>query len=151
MKTRTIAVNKNEQNPKGVELELVVAENKLEERIMKFFVGNLLRFMQDRGTLAVTIPEQFYLEYRDGGSFIVCEMPKSNTEGLYQQGRPHAVVGLRKAGKGFDMVYREVPASELQTVPRTEVASHEVNKPQLETAAVTVTESESADDGDDKD
>jgi hypothetical protein len=150
MKTRSIHVNKTKQNPNGVELELIVAETKLEERMLKFFLGNLLRFMQDRGTLAVTIPDNFFLEYKEGGSFIVCESPKAQTEGgnYYQQARPHAVVGLRKSGKSFDLVYREVPASELQTVPRSEVASHDANNPKLEAAAVNVTENADADDKD---
>lgn len=153
MKTRTISVNKTEKNPNGVELELIVAESKLEERMMKFFLANLLRFMQDRGTLAVTVPEGFVLEYKDGGSFIVCEPPKAKGDdgSYYQQAKPVAVVGLRKSGKSFDLVYREVPVSELQAVPRSEVASHDANKPeQLESAAVTVSDdAESEDDSKD--
>lgn len=106
MKINSVTVNKNEQNPDGVPIDLIEPESKLEQDCLAYLIGGFLRNLREAGQLSLDLPERFRVEYGANASFVLSETGAGG--GYYQAPKPALVVGLRKAGRGFDMVFRDL-------------------------------------------
>ncbi len=107
MKTDKIRINKNAENPEGVEVEIVQPETELEERVLSFALAGTLRELKRANLIQYDLPEQFKVEHRKDGTFLASAFPES---GYYEPARPIAVLGLRNIGNRFDLIHAPVPA-----------------------------------------
>ena len=113
MKTIKIRVNKSEEQPDGIEIEVVEPENSLEERVLGFLLTGFVRDTRSRGILKLDLPEQFAVSYEREGSFILSQGPSSpNLAGqvhtYYSPSKPLAVLAIHAVGGRLDVVYGEL-------------------------------------------
>lgn len=124
MKTIKVAVNKSEQSPDGVEIQVVEPENELEQKTLAHLLTSYVRDAKAREAFKVDLPDGFTVHYQREGSFVVLSGPTSpNISGptptYYNPGKPLAVLAIQTAGNNFDVVYGEIgaPAPEAAEQP----------------------------------
>ena len=113
MKTTKIAVNKSEQQPEGVEIEVVEPENPLEERVLAYLLTGFVRDTKVRGVLKLDLPEQFRVGYEREGSFVLASGPATPDLGgdvhtYYTPSKPLAVMAIHTIGDRLDVVYGQI-------------------------------------------
>lgn len=113
MKTTKIAVNKSEQQPEGIEIEVVEPENPLEERVLAYLLTGFVRDTKTRGVLKLDLPDQFRVGYEREGSFVLASGPSSPDLGgdvhtYYTPSKPLAVMAIHTVGDRLDVVYGQI-------------------------------------------
>lgn len=113
MKTTKIAVNKSEQQPEGIEIEVVEPENPLEERVLAYLLTGFVRDTKTRGVLKLDLPEQFRVSYEREGSFVLASGPTTPDLGgdvhkYYTPSKPLAVMAIHTIGDRLDVVYGQI-------------------------------------------
>ena len=113
MKTIKISVNKSEQQPEGIEIEVVEPENDLEKQVMSFLLSGFVRDTKNRGVLKLELPDQFNVSHEREGSFVLSSGPASpNLSGdvhtYYKPPQPLAVLAIHTVGGRLDVVYGQI-------------------------------------------
>ena len=113
MKTIKICVNKTEEQPEGIEIEVVEPENDLEKGVLGFLLTGFVRDSSSRGILKLELPAQFNVSYEREGSFLLNEGPSvpnlsGNVHTYYQPSKPLAVLAVHCVGGRLDVVYGEI-------------------------------------------
>ena len=113
MKTIKISVNKSEQQPEGVEIEVVEPEGDLEARVLSYLLGGFVRDTKSRGVLKLELPDQFNVSYEREGSFVLSSGPATpNLSGevhtYYRPPQPLAVLAIHAVGGRLDVVYGQI-------------------------------------------
>lgn len=117
MKTETITVNKTEQNPNGVQIELVQPESKLEEGVLNYLLASFLRDAKKRERVPYALPDNFTVSHQGRGSFLVSAFAVAQpgeTPGYYQPPRPIAVIGVAMFGNRFDVIHAEINPEQMR-------------------------------------
>jgi len=118
MQTKKIKVNRTEQSPEGVEIEVVEPEGDLEVQTLAYLLEGHVRNAKAAGILKMDLPEAFVLKYQSEGSFLM--MAAAGAGGgspYYAPPRPVAVLAIQKAGNRFDLAYAELKQSAFSTNP----------------------------------
>ena len=132
MKTIKICVNKTEEQPEGIEIEVVEPDNDLEKGVLGFLLAGFVRDSSSRGILKLDLPEQFNVTYEREGSFLLNEGPSSpnlsgNVHTYYQPSKPLAVLAVHCVGGRLDVVYGEIarrePAADAQATGEADAAA----------------------------
>ncbi len=105
MKTDKIKVNKTPQQPDGIEIELIQPENPMEERLLSFLIQPFLVNLKRENRIPYDLPARFEVQHRGSGTFLATGYFESGT--YYEPPRPIAIVGLRVAGNGFDLIHAD--------------------------------------------
>ena len=113
MKTIKITVNKSQQQPEGIEIEVVEPENKLEERVLTYLLAGFVRDTKTRGVLKLDIPDQFTVSYERQGSFVLASGPgtpslSGDVHTYYTPSKPLAVLAIHTVGGRMDVVYGQI-------------------------------------------
>ncbi len=115
MKTAKVKVNKTEQNPEGVEIEIVQPESNLEGRVLAFLLTTAMHQAKSSNRIPYKLPNTFTVEHSAEGTFLVMGNPSPSERatplpggGYYQPPRPLAIVGIRATGNRFDLVHAEL-------------------------------------------
>ena len=113
MKTIKINVNKTEEQPEGIEIEVVEPDNDLEKRVLGFLLTGFVRDTKSRGVLKLDLPDNFAVSYEREGSFIVADGPRTPNLGgkvhtYYTPSKPLAVMAIHSVGGRLDVVYGEL-------------------------------------------
>ncbi len=113
MKTIKVAVNKSEERPDGVEIEVVEPEGTLEQQTLGYLLNGFVRDAASRGTFKLDLPEQYTIAYQREGSFLLSTSPSGpNVRGssatYYSPGKPLAVLAIHKLANRLDVVYGEI-------------------------------------------
>ncbi len=106
MKTETITVNKTEDNPKGIDLEIVKPTTSLEQRLLSHILVPYIKQAKERGAIPYDLPDSFTVEYLREGTFLA-QAGGASSAGFYEPPKPIAIFGLRTAGRGFDLIHAE--------------------------------------------
>jgi hypothetical protein len=108
MKTTKLTVNRTPDRPDGVELEVLEPVGELEEQAMCFMLAGLLRDEIRQGRVKLTLPDDFKVEHRSEGAFLVSSLPKSMTTApYYVPSQAQALVLLRRRGSQLELVYSD--------------------------------------------
>jgi hypothetical protein len=118
MKTEKIRINKTPDNPEGTELEVVFAENRLEERLLSFLMNVYVREMKRENLIPYEIPNGASVDYRGGGTFVLSGF--LNEGNLYEPPRPIAIFGIRPVDNRFDLIHAPVPQQPRTPQPVTQ-------------------------------
>jgi len=112
MKLEPKSVNKSDESPDGVEIQVVEAENDVESKLLCHLLRDHLKQLKDSGRLNLDLPKHFSVDYRDGGVFILTRDANSElatgTLEMYQIPRPFAVVLMHLTRGRFDLAYRAI-------------------------------------------
>ena len=108
-------MNKSEESPDGVEIEVVEPENELEQNALAYLLAGYVRDAVGRGNFNVELPENFTINYQREGSFILIGGPASPdltgpNPTYYNPGKPVAVLAIQTVGNRFDVVYGQLAA-----------------------------------------
>ena len=76
MRTIKITVNKSEDKPEGIEIEVIEPADNQEQRVLAFLLTGYIRDTASRGILKLDLPEQFSVSYEREGSFVVNAGPQ---------------------------------------------------------------------------
>ena len=106
MKTDKIRVNRTTEQPEGIEIEIVKPESELQGGVLSFLLQGMLRDLKQRDRVLYELPDQFTVEHRGEGTFVVSAHVGEGQ--FYQQPRPIAIVGIRTVGRRFDLVQAEL-------------------------------------------
>ncbi len=142
MKTEKININKTPQQPQGIEIEVVVPESKIEEKLLSFLLVSFLRDLKQNNRVPYDLPQRFNVDYRGQGTFLASGFPEQAA--YYEPPKPIAILGIRHAAGRFDLVHAGFPlrtASGPGVVPpQTAVAPAQPEQPAeaLEAAAAPV-------------
>ena len=143
MKTAKIRVNKTEKTPEGVEIEIVQPESPLEIKVMGYLLTHAVKQAKNDNKISYKLPAQFSVDHRGEGTFIVMGTPPPPATaapvrggGYYQPPQPLAIVGVRTAGTGFDLIHAELNLEALKKVAEAQRAERE-GKKKPETAGKT--------------
>ena len=119
MKTDKITVNKSDDRPDGVEIDLVQPESKMEEGVLTFLLTSFLRDAKAHDRIPYELPDNFMLTHQGKGSFVVSGFKPQEQDNptYYQPPRPIAVVGVAQLGNRFDVIHAEVPANAQPPAP----------------------------------
>ncbi|MCC6581130.1 MAG: hypothetical protein IT440_11885 [Phycisphaeraceae bacterium] len=112
MEIKTITVNKTQDRPEGVKLDVVVPQSPLETDLICYLLTGFLRQAQTAGRVKLDLPESFQIRYQSEGSYLVSTAPGSaHGTPYYAPPRPLAVVAVQRFGKRFDIAYANVSQS----------------------------------------
>ncbi len=115
MKTDKVRVNKTEQRPDGVELEIVVPENEFETQLLSFAIRGYMEVGRSAKKLPYELPAGYTIEHQSNGSFLIAGHVAKEENPYYQPPRPIAVVGVRRVPGGFDIIHADLaPAMKKQ-------------------------------------
>jgi len=104
MTTSKITVNKTPERPEGIEIEVVVPENALEERVLNFLMHPLVTELKRDNRIPYDLPRRYKVEHGGKGTFVL----SGYSDGIYYEPpKPLAVMGLRVAGASFDLIHAE--------------------------------------------
>jgi len=103
MKTEKITVNKTAELPAGVEIDLVVPDGAMEEKLLSFMLMLYLRDLKREKRVTYELPERFVVDYRGQGRFVASDVTAGTT--YYEAPKPVCIVGLRWSGGRFDMIH----------------------------------------------
>ena len=130
MKTAKIKVNKTEKTPDGVEIEIVQPEGALETKVMSYLLSHAVRQARGDNKITYKLPENFSVDPRGEGTFVVMGSPPPPPTaspvrggGYYQPPQPLAIVGVRTAGPGFDLIHAELNLEALKKVAEAQKAA----------------------------
>ena len=108
MKTDKIQVNKTPENAAGIEVEIVQPESPLETGVMEYLLTAFVHQARSNKALPYELPDAFTIQHQAAGSFAAIGTKKDAANPYYQPPRPLAVLAVRKAGAGFDVIHAEV-------------------------------------------
>lgn len=108
MKTDTIHVNKTPDNPQGIEVEIVQPETPLETGVMEYLLTAFVHQARSNKALPYELPESFQIQHQTAGSFAAIGAKQDTANPYYQPPRPLAVLAVRKAGVGYDVIHAEI-------------------------------------------
>jgi len=108
MKTEKITINRTQENPQGVEIDLVQPENALEERMMCFVLEMFLRDLKRDNRVTYELPPGARVRHGQRGTFVL--VGHTGNGPYYEPPRPLVILGLRDAGGRFDLIHAPVPA-----------------------------------------
>lgn len=145
MKLQKIAVNRSAERPEGVEIEIVQPESPLESRVLSFLLPGLVRDADRNGRMAFKVPDQFTIEHRGEGTFVLRRV--GGEGGFYELPRPMAVLGIRAVGHRFDLVHAELKPRP-DAAPLAEGAAARAGEPGEQPAAEGDEEEKAALDAD---
>ncbi len=124
MKTEKITVNKTAEQPDGVEIDLVMPDGAMEEKLLAFMLTLYLRDLKRDKRVNYELPERFVVDYRGQGRFVASDVTGGAT--YYEPPKPVCVVGLRWAQGRFDLIHAPLtpPApTQNQTTPGSPAAA----------------------------
>lgn len=108
MKTTKVTVNRTPDRPQGVELDVIEPEGDLETELVCFMFAALLRDEIRLGRVKLTLPDDFRVEHRGQGAFMVTSLPRSSTTApYYVPAQALALVLMRRRGQQFELVYSD--------------------------------------------
>ena len=105
MKTDQVRINKTPEQPDGVEIELVQPESDVEGRLLAYLLGAFMREATRQERVPYELPEQFEIQHRSEGTFVLTSQAGANSGGYYQQAKPLAIMGIRVVGNTFDVIH----------------------------------------------
>ncbi len=147
MKTETITVNKTEENPDGLKLDVVIPTTPMEENLLIFFLKSHLKQAKAADQVPYELPENFMLKYQKEGTFLVSNFPSEDMSGTqyYQNPTPIALVGIRTDGARFELIQAELKPQQLQNMRHEQLkekteANKETNEESTEETADTKSE-----------
>jgi hypothetical protein len=129
MKTDKIRVNKSEQQPEGIELEIVIPESDFETQLLTFTIRGYMEAGRTGKKLPYELPAGYAIEHQSGGSFIVTGHVPQGESAYYQPPRPIAVVGVRRVPGGFDIIHADLAPALKQAAQASAVKTDEAPKP----------------------
>lgn len=103
MKTEKITVNKTAERPEGIEIDVVVPETPLEEKLISFLLTAHIRELKQANRLPYDLPQQLIIDHRGKGTFLLSGMVDQG--GYYEPPQPIAIVGLRSIAAKFDLIH----------------------------------------------
>ena len=106
MKIDKITVNRSEQKPDGLEIEIVKPEGELQGRVLSYLLASHIREAKRAGNIPYELPDQFTVEHKGEGTFVV----SGNVGGgeYYHPPRPLAIVGIQTTGNRFEMIHAQI-------------------------------------------
>jgi len=131
MKTEKITINKTPQQPDGVQIEIVVPQEDMEERLLSFLLVGFLRDLKQNNRIPYELPERFIVEHRGNGTFVAFTVPGGQGP-FYEQRKPIAMFGIRTFSGRFDLVHAPVGLpSGGQPIPSTQPAAADTKAEEL--------------------
>ncbi len=143
MKTDKIRVNRTTEQPEGIEIEIVKPESELQGDVLSFLLQGMLRDLKQRDRVPYELPDQFTVEHRGEGTFVVSAHVGEGQ--FYQQPRPIAIVGIRTVGRRFDLVQAELKPEHFRRQNQQQAAAAAGGGGAAATAAATETADEAED------
>jgi hypothetical protein len=103
MKIQTLNVNKTPEQPAGVDIDIVLPENPMEQRLLGFLLTLYLRDVKRERRVTYELPDRFNVNYQGEGRFIAATSPGEGS--YYEPPKPVCLVGLREVGGRFDLIH----------------------------------------------
>lgn len=116
MKTQKITVNKTAAQPVGQEIDVVVPEGQMEERLLSFALTMFLRDLKRENRIDLDLPKRMDVVYQTEGRYVVRGFGESGT-GYYEQPRPIALVGMRWTNGRFDLIHASLTPAKPAAAP----------------------------------
>lgn len=133
MKAEKINVNKTPQQPNGVEIEIIVPENRMEEGVLGYLLAGFLRDLKRDNRIPYDLPSQLKINHQTQGTFLVSGT-EPNTS-YYEPPKPLAIVGVRHLAGRFDLIHAPIPPR----TPAQPTTSQQVAPATPSTEAATTT------------
>ena len=111
MKTDKIRVNRTNENPEGIEVDIVQPESPLETKVMEYLLTAFIQHARSSKGLPYDLPADLRVEHQTAGSFAAIGAAKTDSP-YYQPPRPLAVMALRQVANGFDVIHAEIKTPE---------------------------------------
>lgn len=127
MKTQKITVNKTPEQPAGQEIEVVVPEVQMEERLLSFVLTMFLRELKRENRIDLDLPTRMDVVYQTEGRFIARTLGENPS--FYEPPRPIALVGLRWTNGRFDLIHAPLGPANPATQPSAEPAAPAPSEP----------------------
>ena len=116
MKIDKITVNKTDEQPDGVEIQIIKPEDDLQGRVLSYLLVSQIREARRAGKIPYELPDQFTVEHKGEGTFIVSGNVGQGE--YYHPARPLAIVGIQTRGNRFDMIHAQISTDNM-TRPET--------------------------------
>ncbi|MGE5609368.1 MAG: hypothetical protein ACM359_08945 [Bacillota bacterium] len=130
MKTQRITVNKTPDQPAGQEIDVVVPDVMMEERLLSFALTMFLRDLKRENRIDLDLPKRMDVVYQTEGRFIVRALGENAS--YYEPPRPLALVGLRWTNGRFDLIHAPLVLTKQAAQPQT--AQPQADQPQADQA-----------------